>query len=107
MRNERVPTTDDEAAELARAEQWLEELEGDPSPLASLAADAADLRRIGEAAAALTDAQTELNAQLHAAVAAARQNGRSWGLIGLVLGVTQQAARERFSSGTVPRQRGV
>jgi len=30
-------------------------------------------------------------------VALARANGRSWGEIGIALGVSRQAARERFS----------
>lgn len=54
--------------------------------------DPADLRRIGRAKHALRDAEAELRA----AVAAARAAGRSWGYIGLVLGVSKQAAQQRF-----------
>lgn len=90
--------TDEEAAELASAEAWLDELERDPSPLATKAADASDLRRISQADAAIGAAREELAA----AVAAARDNGRSWGAIGMVLGVSKQAARERFG---LPHQR--
>jgi hypothetical protein len=53
-----------------------------------------DLRLIGTAHAALTGATVELQA----AVSAARQNGRSWSEIGVVLGVSKQAAQQRFGS---------
>lgn len=54
--------------------------------------DPADLRRIGMAKHALRDAEAELRA----AVAASRASGRSWGYIGLVLGISKQAAQQRF-----------
>lgn len=81
-----------EADELAEAESLLDRF--DPAKLDSPGADAADLRRIGEAA----DAIEHANDSLIAAVAAARSHGRSWGQIGMVLGVTKQAARERFGT---------
>jgi len=36
-------------------------------------------------------------ARVREPVALARANGRSWGEIGIALGVSRQAARERFS----------
>ncbi len=54
--------------------------------------DPADLRRIGRAKHAVRDAEVELRA----AVAASRASGRSWGHIGIVLGITKQAAQQRF-----------
>ena len=54
--------------------------------------DPADLRRIGVAQQEVRDAE----AALRAAVAASRASGRSWGHIGIVLGITKQAAQQRF-----------
>jgi len=54
--------------------------------------DPVDLRRIGRAKQAVHDAEAELRA----AVAAARTSGRSWGHIGIVLGISKQAAQQRF-----------
>jgi hypothetical protein len=56
------------------------------------AEDPVDLRRIGAASHAIQHAEVELRE----AVQAARYNGRSWGYIGLVLGVSRQAAQQRF-----------
>jgi len=55
--------------------------------------DVSDLAEIGRALAAIDNARDRLGA----AVATARSNGRSWTLIGYRLGVSKQAARERFS----------
>lgn len=60
------------------------------------AEDPADLRRIGLAAQDVERAKVELAE----AVAAARANGRSWGFIGLVLGISKQAAQQRFGDST-------
>lgn len=81
-----------EADELATAEALLDKL--DPAEIDSPEADATDLRRIGEAADAIERARDTL-AQ---AVASARSHGRSWGQIGMVVGVSRQAARERFDT---------
>jgi hypothetical protein len=51
------------------------------------------LRRIGLAAKDVERAKTELAD----AVAAARAKGRRWGFIGLVLGISKQAAQQRFA----------
>lgn len=72
----------------ADAEAWLDALD----PATTPAEDPVDLRRIGVALRGLADEQREVER----AVAAARANGRSWGEIGLVLGVSRQAARERY-----------
>jgi len=75
---------------LAETEVWLERL--DPEAVASVDADAADLRAIGEALHAVAASDLSLADQ----VAKARANGRTWTQIAAVLGVTKQAARERF-----------
>lgn len=72
----------------AQAETWLNSLD----PAAMPAEDPADLRRIGLALRGLVEEQREVDE----AVAAARTNGRSWAEIGLVLGISRQAARERY-----------
>ncbi|MET3352092.1 UNVERIFIED_ORG: hypothetical protein ABID57_003807 [Arthrobacter sp. UYEF1] len=50
--------------------------------------------RIGESFAALKASEAEMAA----AVAAARAAGSSWASIGRVLGITKQAAQQRFGS---------
>lgn len=72
-------------------EEWLDQL--DPNDPTVEVRDGIYLRRITEAMAAVSDA----DAQLHEAVAEARANGESWALIGMVLGVSKQAAQQRFS----------
>ena len=84
-----MPRTREELEKAAtEAETWLESLD----PGATPAENPVDLRRIGLALRGLADEQREVDE----AVAAARENGRSWGEIGLVLGVSRQAARERY-----------
>lgn len=84
-----MPRTRQELEQAAAdAEVWLDSLTPDASP----AQDPADLRRIGLALRSLAEEQREVDE----AVAAARANGRSWGEIGLVLGISRQAARERY-----------
>jgi hypothetical protein len=80
---------EEEAAEaLARLEAL------DPEdPGVTLDSDRADMRRIGAALYAVDYAHTSLVQ----AVANARQHGRSWTDIANVLGVSRQAARQRFS----------
>ena len=69
-------------------ERMLDNLDLDQCP----AEDPVDLRRIGAARHRIQRAEAELQE----AVQAARANGRSWGYIGLVLGVSKQAAQQRF-----------
>ena len=85
-----MPRTREELEQAATAaEAWLDSLDPGTTPAES----PSDLRRIGLALRALADEQREVDE----AVAAARENGRSWGEIGLVLGISRQAARERYS----------
>ena len=75
--------------EIQRAAKLAEEL--DPSNVAM--DDTTDLRAVAEA----VDRVRAGKARVRELVALARANGRSWGEIGIALGVSRQAARERFS----------
>jgi hypothetical protein len=75
---------------LADTEAWLDQL--DPETVASPEAGAEDLRAIGEALHAVAASDLRLVDE----VAKARAHGRTWTQIGAVLGVSKQAARERF-----------
>jgi hypothetical protein len=55
--------------------------------------DTTDLRAIAEA----VDGVRTGEARVRELVALARANGRSWGEVGIALGVSRQAARERFA----------
>lgn len=70
---------------------WLDSIEPNPAD----ARDASHVRRIAAATEALTRAELELRA----AVAAAQAAGDTWDMIGLGLGVSRQAAFERFGRG--------
>jgi hypothetical protein len=74
----------------ADVEQWLDNLEPNPAD----ARDGRYMRRISAATEALEAAHTEL----HAAVHAARAAGDTWAMIGTALGITRQAAFQRFGS---------
>ena len=69
-------------------DEWLVSLEDGTA----VARDGTDLRAIGKA---VLEAE-RADAQLHTAVAAARANGRSWTEVAMVLGVSREAARQRF-----------
>jgi hypothetical protein len=69
-------------------EEWLDSLEVDPAK----ARDGRHMRRISAAASAVDAAQTELRA----AVDAARDAGDTWAMIGVALGISRQAAYQRF-----------
>jgi hypothetical protein len=75
---------------LADTEAWLDQM--DLASVASPDSDAADLRAIAEALRAVAASDLGLADR----VAQARANGRTWTQIGAVLGVSKQAARERF-----------
>lgn len=75
---------------VADTEAWLNSL--DPEAIASPDSDASDLRAIGDALRAVAASDLSLADQ----VAKARANGRTWTQIAAVLGVSKQAARERF-----------
>lgn len=84
-----MPRTREELERAAtEAEAWLDSLD----PATTPAESPSDLRRIGLALRGLADEQRAVDE----AVGAARANGRSWGEIGLVLGISRQAARERY-----------
>lgn len=77
----------EQAAEEARAAlDALEMSMDDPTE------DASDLRDISQA----VESRVSQERALERAVLAARANGRSWAMIGLAMGVSRQAARDRF-----------
>ena len=78
--------------EIERAAKLAEEF--DPSGLEP--EDVTDLRAIAEA----VDSVRAGEDRVRELVATARANGRSWGQIGIALGVSRQAARERFAEKT-------
>jgi hypothetical protein len=87
----RTPRTREQLQKaLADAEAWLDQL--DPATISSPDSDGSDLRAIGDALRAVAASDLCLTDQ----VAAARANGRTWTQIAAVLGVSKQAARERF-----------
>lgn len=91
-----MPRTREQLEAAAReADTWLESLGDDVT-----VEDPADLRAVAAAVRDVADAET----QLANAVRIARQNGRSWGRIGMALGVTKQAARQRFGTDTSARR---
>lgn len=69
-------------------EDWLDQLDPDAVP----ARDASHMRRI----AAAVKAGAEAEAELTAAIQAARAAGDSWAMIGTAMGVSRQAAFQRF-----------
>lgn len=72
-------------------DEWLDNLEPDRSD----ARDASHMRRIIAAADAVEAATDELAD----AVNAARNAGDTWAMIGVALGITRQAAFQRFGQG--------
>lgn len=64
----------------------------DLDPATTAAVDAQHFRRIIAAKTRVADAEADLRAE----VAAARAAGNSWAIIGTALGVTKQAAQQRF-----------
>lgn len=75
--------------EIQRAAKLAEEFDPAGVPID----DTTDLRTLAEA----VDAVRASEARVRELVARARANGRSWGEIGIALGVSRQAARERFA----------
>lgn len=74
---------------LDEVEQWLDNLD----PATTAAYDAAPHRQILAARQALGDAEDSLRK----AVTDARAAGYSWAMIGASLGVSRQAAQQRFA----------
>ncbi len=75
--------------QIQRAAKLAEEFDPSGVPMD----DTTDLRTLAEA----VDAVRGGEARVRELVARARVNGRSWGEIGIALGVSRQAARERFA----------
>ena len=75
--------------ETSRAERLLDALD----PTAAAVENTEDLRAIAEAA----DTVAADEARLTEAVQIARAQGRSWTRIAVALGVSRQAARQRFA----------
>lgn len=73
--------------------QRLQKLAEDFDPSTTPGRDAADLRAIAET----VDGIHAGEAKLRALVEQARTHGRSWGEIAIALGVSRQAAHERFA----------
>lgn len=83
-----MPRTREQLEQAATdAEAWLDQL--DPETTTT---EIADLRAVTAAMNKIAAAQAELEA----AVMAARANGRSWGVIAIALGTSRQAARQRY-----------
>lgn len=82
--------TDEEIKQAAeRFEHWADALD----PTTVEVQDLTDLRAIAEAA----DAVRADEARLRESVERARAHGRSWNQIAVPLGVSRQAARQRFA----------
>lgn len=80
--------TKSRAERAAQLEDWAEHI--DPADVEL--ADTAALRAIAELAAQ----RNEVEHDLISAVRAARRNGRSWAEIGAMLGVSKQAAQQKY-----------
>jgi len=74
---------------IQRAAKLAEEFDPSTVPMD----DTTDLRTLAEA----VDSVRTGEARVRELVARARANRRSWGEIGIALGVSRQAARERFA----------
>lgn len=82
--------TNDEIEQAARRfEQLADELDPDTAEMDRTD----DLRRV----ATISETLRTEEAQLRETVNIARANGRSWNQIAIALGVSRQAARQRFS----------
>lgn len=78
--------------DFARAAKALEDRLNKLDPDTVEVDDTSDLRSIAEA----VDSARSAEAQIRERVEVARAHGRSWNRIALALGVSRQAARERF-----------
>ena len=79
--------------EIERAAARFEQLAEDLDPASAQVVTTDDLRDVAEAAKAVRDDE----AKLREAVELARAHGRSWNHIAVALGVSRQAARQRFA----------
>ena len=78
--------------EIEQAAARFDQLADDLNPDTVHAEETIDLRRVAVASYALRDDE----ARLREAVQLARAHGRSWNQIAVALGVSRQAARQRF-----------
>lgn len=76
-------------AAVERFEKWADDLD----PATAKVADLTELRAIAEAA----DAVRADEARVTEAVSIARAHGHSWNRIAVALGVTRQAARQKYA----------
>ena len=79
--------------EIERAAERFEGLADELDPETARVLVTEDLRGIADAAQTLRDDE----ARLREAVEVARAHGRSWNQIAVALGVSRQAARQRFA----------
>ena len=79
--------------EIERAAERFEKLDGELDPETARVLVTEDLREIADAAQTVRDDE----ARLLQAVEIARAHGRSWNQIAVALGVSRQAARQRFA----------
>ena len=78
------------AEKLAAFEKWADEV--DPADLKWM--DSTSLKKVRR----LAHQRDEIENELVQAVAAAREDDWSWAMIGLMLGVTRQAAQQRYGA---------
>lgn len=83
--------TDDE---IERAANRFEQLADELDPATAEFDDVEDLRAVAEAA----EATRSDEARLRESVEIARAHGRSWNHIAVALGVSRQAARQRYAA---------
>jgi hypothetical protein len=88
-----MPHTDDE---IERAARRFDQLADELDPATAEVDHTDDLREI----AAVSEAVREDEARLREAVEVARAHDRSWNQIAVALGVSRQAARQRFTDKT-------
>lgn len=79
--------------EIEQAARRFEQLADELDPSTAEVSDTDDLQQV----AAVSEAVRADEARLRQAVEAARSRGRSWNQIAVALGVSRQAARQRFT----------
>jgi DNA-directed RNA polymerase specialized sigma24 family protein len=80
-------------AEIEQAARRFEQLADQLDPATAEVTDTEDLQQV----AAASEAVRADEARLRQVVEAARAHGRSWNQIAVALGVSRQAARQRFA----------
>jgi DNA-directed RNA polymerase specialized sigma24 family protein len=85
-------TTERRSRQLAKFEAWSEHIDADDL----VTVDSSALQRIAE----LADQSAALDEALAEAVMTARLGGHSWSKIATMLGVTKQAAQQRYGKRT-------